>query len=90
MAESITILKRLKKALLLFQKRRQILPKSNFRKAIAYAFERWDELEMFAYEGRVEIDNNPCERAIRPTVVGKKNWLCSPVCPRPRIGPSES
>lgn len=30
---------------------------------------------MSAADGRVEIDNNPCERAIRPTVVGKKNWL---------------
>jgi transposase len=75
LAESVPILRRLKKVLLRLQKRRQILPKSNFGKAIAYALERWDELEMYAYEGRVEIDNNPCERAIRPTAVGKKNWL---------------
>jgi hypothetical protein len=32
-------------------------------------------LTLYASEGRVEIDNNPCERAIRPTAVGKKNWL---------------
>jgi transposase len=75
LAESVPILRRLKKVLLRLQKRRQILPKSNFGKAIAYALERWDELEMYAYEGRVEIDNNPCERAIRPTAAGKKNWL---------------
>jgi transposase len=30
---------------------------------------------MYADEGRVEIDNNPCERAIRLTTVGKRNWL---------------
>jgi hypothetical protein len=30
---------------------------------------------VYAGDGRVEIDNNPCERAIRPTAVGKKNWL---------------
>jgi len=75
LAESVPILRRLKEVLLLLQKRRQILPRSNFGKAIAYALERWEELEMYAYEGRVEIDNNPCERAIRPTAVGKKNWL---------------
>ena len=69
------VLMRLKKALLLLQKRRQILPKSNLGKAVAYALERWEELALYAYEGRVEIDNNPCERAIRPTAVGKKNWL---------------
>jgi len=27
------------------------------------------------YDGRIEIDNNLCENAIRPTAVGKKNWL---------------
>ena len=75
LAESIPILRRLKKVLLRLQMRRQILPKSNFGKAIAYALERWEELETYAYEGRVEIDNNPCERSIRPTAVGKKNWL---------------
>jgi hypothetical protein len=52
-----------------------MLPKSSFGKALAYALERWAELELYASEGRVEIDNNPCERAIRPTAVGKKNWL---------------
>jgi hypothetical protein len=75
LAESIPILRRLKKVLLRLQMRRQILPKSNFGKAIAYALERWEELETYACEGRVEIDNNPCERSIRPTAVGKKNWL---------------
>ena len=75
LSESIPILRRLKKVLLRLQMRRQILPKSNFGKAIGYALERWEELETYAYEGRVEIDNNPCERSIRPTAVGKKNWL---------------
>jgi hypothetical protein len=49
--------------------------KAAIGKAIASALEWWDESEMYAYEGRVEVDNNPCERAIRPTAVGKKNWL---------------
>jgi hypothetical protein len=50
--------------LLRLQMCRQIPPKGNFGKAIAYALERWEALETYAYEGRVEIDNNPCERTI--------------------------
>ncbi len=46
LAESVPILRRLKKVFKLLQKRRQILPKSNFGRAIAYALERWEELEM--------------------------------------------
>ena len=28
-------------------------------------------------DGRIEIDNNPAENAIRPNVIGRKNWLFS-------------
>src|SRR5690606_14426276 len=35
----------------------------------------WPMLTVFAGDGRVEIDNNLVENAIRPTAVGKKNWL---------------
>ncbi len=45
LAESIPILRRLKKVLLPLRMRGQILPKSNFGKTIAYALERWEELE---------------------------------------------
>ena len=44
-------------------------------KAIAYALEQWPALERFLGDGRLEIDNNLVENAIRPTAVGKKNWL---------------
>ena len=30
---------------------------------------------MYLSDGRVEIDNNACENAIRPVAVGRKNWL---------------
>jgi transposase len=36
---------------------------------------QWPTLEMFLNDGRVEIDNNLVENAIRPTALGKKNWL---------------
>ena len=32
-------------------------------------------LTVYLKDGRIEIDNNPVENAIRPTAIGKKNWL---------------
>ena len=44
-------------------------------KAFAYVLEQWPALLRFADDGRLEIDNNEVENAIRPTALGKKNWL---------------
>lgn len=52
-----------------------LLPKSLFGTAISYALDRWDELSRYAADGFLEIDNNLVENAIRPSAVGKKNWL---------------
>ena len=43
--------------------------------AIAYTLDAWEELLVYVEDGRVEIDNNIVENAIRPTALGKKNWL---------------
>ena len=43
--------------------------------AISYARNQWPALARFLEHGEVEIDNNLVENAIRPTAVGKKNWL---------------
>lgn len=43
--------------------------------AIRYALARWDELSHFLDDGRVDLDNNPVERAIRPVALGRKNYL---------------
>lgn len=51
------------------------LPKSPMGQAISYAMNQWPLLERFLEHGQVEIDNNLVENAIRPTAVGKKNWL---------------
>ena len=51
------------------------LPKSSFGQAISYAFERWAALNLYLEHGTLEIDNNLVENAIRPTAVGKKNFL---------------
>ena len=40
-----------------------------------YALKRWDAFTLFLEDGRVAIDNNPAERAIRPMAIGRKNWL---------------
>jgi len=54
-----------------------ILPSSPLGKAIRYALPLWPGLVRYAQEGHgmVEIDNNEAENAIRPTAVGKKNFL---------------
>ncbi len=51
------------------------LPKSQMGKAVHYTLARWEQLEKYCGDGRIEIDNNGVENAIRPTAVGKKNWL---------------
>jgi transposase len=72
-SESGMILHRLKRVL--DRKWRQPLPSSRIGKAMAYAMSNWDLLTRYVEDGRLEIDNNRVENAIRPTAVGKKNWL---------------
>jgi transposase len=54
---------------------RRVLPSSRMGLAIRYALERWEGLTRYLSDGRVEIDNNFVENAIRPTAIGKKNFL---------------
>ena len=51
------------------------LPKSLLGQAIDYALAQWHTLGVYLDDGRVEVDNNRVENAIRPTALGKKNWL---------------
>jgi hypothetical protein len=41
----------------------------------SYALGQWESLEVYLKEPEIEIDNNLVENAIRPTALGKKNWL---------------
>jgi transposase len=43
--------------------------------AIRYALSRWPALCHFLDDGRIDLDNNPVERAIRPVALGRKNHL---------------
>lgn len=53
----------------------QVLPKSPTAKAIAYTLSNWQALTRYIDDGRLHIDNNGAERAIKPVVIGRKNWL---------------
>jgi transposase len=52
-------------------------PTSTTGKALNYLHREWDKLIRYLDDGRIEIDNNGAENAIRPFVVGRKNWLFS-------------
>ena len=54
---------------------REVLPKSNMGKAIAYTLNLWTRLERYIEDGRYEIDNNLVENSIRPVALGRKNYL---------------
>jgi transposase len=49
--------------------------KSDLAGAIRYALSRWDALSLVVRDGRVCLDNNAAERAMRPIPLGRKNWL---------------
>lgn len=53
------------------------LPKGALGKALAYLDKNWDKLTVYTEDSRLNIDNNPAENAIRPFVIGRKNWLFS-------------
>jgi hypothetical protein len=74
-AESRPIVERIGKLLRMWKQHGRHLPQSLMGKAIDYTLNLWDMLTEYWKDGRVEIDNNEVERAIRPTAVGKKNWL---------------
>jgi transposase len=50
-------------------------PQSLMGKAISYALGLWELSKVYLEDGRLEIDNNQVENAIRPTALGRKNWL---------------
>jgi transposase len=53
----------------------QVSRKSDLAEAIRYALTRWTALTRFIDDGRIEIDNNAAERALRCVALGRKNFL---------------
>jgi transposase len=59
-----------------FEAQLPIVPgRSTLAEAIRYALSRWEALTRFLHDGRIELDTNPVERAIRPVALGRKNHL---------------
>ena len=74
-SQSRPIVVRLQRAVVRLKGSGRYLPQSLLGQAMDYALGQWTTLEVFLKDGRVEIDNNLVENAIRPTAIGKKNWL---------------
>ncbi len=53
----------------------RVSKKSELPKAIGYVLTRWTALTRYVADGRIEIDNNAAERALRAVALGRKNYL---------------
>ena len=53
----------------------EALPQSPLGKAIGYALNQWEALTRYVTDGRLAIDNNEAERALRGVAVGRGNWI---------------
>jgi len=71
--QSRPVLERLRRAMELV--RRRTLPEGLLGSAIDYALKRWEALTRFVDDGVLEIDCNLVENSIRPSAIGKKNFL---------------
>jgi transposase len=74
-SESRPLVARFERVLLRLKASGKYLPQSPLGIAIDYTLGQWTPLQVFLADGRVELDNNLVENAIRPTALGKKNWL---------------
>jgi hypothetical protein len=73
--QSVPILARIKAQLDELERSHRHRPRSLTGAAISYALNQWDKLTLYVRDGRVQIDNNLVENTIRPSAIGKKNWL---------------
>jgi len=71
--QSQPVLNRLHRAMELT--RRKTLPQGLLGQAIDYTLKRWTALNQFITDGILEIDNNQIENSIRPSALGKRNWM---------------
>lgn len=55
----------------------QVPPSTALGKAIQYSLNQWEKLSRYIDDGHLSIDNNRAERAVKPFVIGRKNWLFS-------------
>ena len=70
---SVSVLQRIKETSRELQQ--SVLPKSPLAQAIGYTLRHWQALNRYVEDGQLKIDNNGAERAIKPLVIGRKNWM---------------
>ncbi|MBI5450153.1 MAG: IS66 family transposase [Gammaproteobacteria bacterium] len=73
--QSVPVLEQLR--LWLDQTRDSVLPTGKLGEALQYLHKYWPKLIRYTHDGGLPIDNNRVENAIRPFVIGRKNWLFS-------------
>ncbi|MCP3892992.1 MAG: IS66 family transposase [Desulfobulbaceae bacterium] len=74
-AKAVPIMEKLKEKLDDLHNDPQVLPGSAIGKAVHYALGRWKYQQRYLHDGKLEIDNNLVENAIRALALGRKNWL---------------
>ena len=68
--------------MLILASRRRLSAKSNLTKALNYIVNHWEGLTRFLDDGRIELDSNVVERAIKPRVLTRKNALFKFTAPK--------
>jgi transposase len=53
----------------------KVLPKGRIGQAISYTYKIYHKLTRYHLDGRMKMDNNMAENAVRPIALGRKNWL---------------
>ncbi len=71
--KAVPVLREIKR--ILNEHKELVPPKGKLGQAITYVLNNWAALNVYVKEGRLRIDNNDCERIIRPYAIGRKNWL---------------
>lgn len=74
-SQSKPIVERVQRACMRLACSKRFLPQDAISRAMAYTTAQMPGLGVYVENGRIEIDNNLVENAIRPTALGKKNWL---------------
>jgi transposase len=59
----------------LLKRKEEVPPSLLLGKAIQYSLSQWDKMTAYLESPFLTPDNNACENAIRPFVLGRKNWL---------------
>ena len=57
------------------RERSKAIPRTPIADAFTYLANQWDALNVYTRDGRLAIDNNAAERAIKPFAIGRKNWM---------------